>query len=128
KLFAPRALRLIVQLSAGNPRRATILCHNPLLFAYGRTLPRATATIARTVVAEMDGRLPGLLPRRLGTLGRGSAWLRWAAGAVGSVPAQRGALIWPYPDGDPPAPARAAAAGEAPGGPAPPARRPAPGP
>src|SRR5207244_3584289 len=83
--------RLIVQLSAGNPRRANILCHNALLFAYGRTLPRATATIARTVVAEMNGRLPGLLPRRLGTLGRGSAWLRWAAGAVGSVPAQRGA-------------------------------------
>src|SRR5437899_1517712 len=105
KLFAPRALRLIVQLSAGNPRRANILCHNALLFAYGRTLPRATATIARTVVAEMNGRLPGLLPRRLGTLGRGSAWLRWAAGAVGSVPAQRGALIEPYPEGDPPAPA-----------------------
>ena len=119
KLFAPRALRLIVQLSAGNPRRANILCHNALLFAYGRTLPRATATIARTVVAEMDGRLPGLLPRRLGTLGRGSAWLRWAAGAVGSVPAQRGALIEPYPEGDPPAPASAAPAVEAPVAPAP---------
>ena len=119
KLFAPRALRLIVQLSAGNPRRANILCHNALLFAYGRTLPRATATIARTVVAEMDGRLPGLLPRRLGTLGRGSAWLRWAAGAVGSVPAERGALIEPYPEGDPPAPASAAPAVEAPVAPAP---------
>src|SRR5437016_1392834 len=111
--------RTIEQLSAGNPRRANILCHNALLFAYGRTLPRATATIARTVVAEMDGRLPGLLPGRLGTLGRGSAWLRWAAGAVGSVPAERGALIAPHPEGDPPAPPRPAPAVEGAVAPAP---------
>src|SRR2546425_29359 len=36
KLFSPRALRLIVQLSAGNPRRANILCHNALLFTHRR--------------------------------------------------------------------------------------------
>ncbi len=124
KLFTPQALRLIVQQTAGIPRRANVLCHNALLFAYGRTLPRATATIAHEVVAEMDDRLPGPLPRRaLSTLGRGSAWVRWAAGAVGSALAvlaiERGALIDPYREGDPPAPASAAPAVEAPVAPAP---------
>ena len=115
---------MIVQQTAGIPRRANVLCHNALLFAYGRTLPRATATIAREVVAEMDDRLPGPLPRRaLSTLGRGSAWVRWAAGAVGSALAvlaiERGALIDPYREGDPPAPASAAPGLEAPVAPAP---------
>ena len=124
KLFTPQALRLIVQQTAGIPRRANVLCHNALLFAYGRTLPRATATIAHEVVAEMDDRLPGPLPRRaLSTLGRGSAWVRWAAGAVGSALAvlaiERGALIDPYREGDPPAPASAAPGLEAPDAPAP---------
>src|SRR5205809_888077 len=121
KLFTPQALRLIVQQTAGIPRRANVLCHNALLFAYGRTLPRATATIAHEVVAEMDDRLPGPLPRRaLSTLGRGSAWVRWAAGAVGSALAvlaiERGALIDPYREGDPPPRARPGAAVAAAGG------------
>ena len=61
-LFMPWALRLIIRRAAGIPRRANILCHNALLFAYGRNLPRVTARIAREAMADMDRRR-GLFPR-----------------------------------------------------------------
>ena len=64
RLFTPMARRLIVWRAAGIPRRANILCHNALLFAYGRGLPVVTPGIAREAIAEMDGRRPGLWPRR----------------------------------------------------------------
>jgi general secretion pathway protein A len=81
ELFTPRALRLIIRRAAGIPRRANILCHNALLFAYGRSLPRVTAHIAREAIAEMDGRRR-LLPRA--GLRRRSGVARWifAAAAV----------------------------------------------
>src|SRR5262245_52590745 len=63
RLFTPMARRLIVWRAAGIPRRANILCHNALLFAYGRGLPLVSPGIAREAIAEMDGRRPGLLPR-----------------------------------------------------------------
>src|SRR5216117_2998951 len=121
KLFSPRALRLIVQLSAGNPRRANILCHNALLFAYGRTLPRATATIARTVVAEMNGRLPGLLPRRLGLAPLGGGRRRLGAG-----PARRAERA--LPGGRPPGARERGAGGGGAGPPGPRRERRAPRP
>ena len=58
-LFTPRALRIIVRRTGGIPRRANILCHNALLFAFGRNLDRVTHAEAREAVAEMDERRPG---------------------------------------------------------------------
>jgi len=63
RLFEPEALRLIVRHSQGIPRRANILCHNALLFAFGRSEPRVTAAVAQEAIAEMDERRPGLLRR-----------------------------------------------------------------
>src|SRR5262249_12442130 len=63
RLFEPAALRLIVRHSQGIPRRANILSHNALLFAFGRSEPRVTAAVAQEAIAEMDERRPGLLRR-----------------------------------------------------------------
>jgi len=63
RLFEPAALRLIVRHSQGIPRRANILCHNALLFAFGRSAPLVTAAVAQEAIAEMDERRPGLLRR-----------------------------------------------------------------
>jgi general secretion pathway protein A len=62
-LFEPAALRAIVRHARGIPRRANILCHNALLFAFGRSLPLVTASAAQEAIAEMDERRPGLLGR-----------------------------------------------------------------
>ncbi|MFN8545818.1 MAG: AAA family ATPase [Candidatus Binatia bacterium] len=74
-LFEPRALALIVRRTGGIPRRANILCHNALLFAFGRGLPRVTVAVAREAVDEMDERRPGLV-----RVDRRS----WAQAAIGS--------------------------------------------
>src|SRR6516165_7513234 len=63
RLFEPAALRLIVRHAQGIPRRANILCHNALLFAFGRSEPRVTVDVAQEAIAEMDERRPGLLGR-----------------------------------------------------------------
>jgi general secretion pathway protein A len=63
RLFEAAALRLIVRHSQGIPRRANILCHNALLFAFGRSEPGVTAAVAQEAIAEMDERRPGLLRR-----------------------------------------------------------------
>jgi len=63
KLFSALALTLIVWRSRGIPRRANILCHNALLFAFGRGLPRVTVRVALEVIAESEERQPGLLRR-----------------------------------------------------------------
>jgi type II secretory pathway predicted ATPase ExeA len=90
-LFEPAALRLIVRQSQGIPRRANILCHNALLFAFGRSEPRVTAAVAQEAIAEMDERRPGLLGRaalrRLPRWSFASSWQRLvglglAAGAL----------------------------------------------
>jgi general secretion pathway protein A len=56
RLFTRAALWLILRRCAGIPRRANILCHNALLFAYGRGRARVTARIAREAIAEMSER------------------------------------------------------------------------
>src|SRR5262245_36125530 len=63
RLFEPAALRAIVRHTRGIPRRANILCHNALLFAFGRSLPVVSVSAAREAIAEMDERQPGLLGR-----------------------------------------------------------------
>jgi general secretion pathway protein A len=76
-LFEPAALRAIVRHARGIPRRANILCHNALLFAFGRSLPLVTASAAQEAIAEMDERRPGLLGRRAlrrATPRRGWSW------------------------------------------------------
>src|SRR5262249_22113056 len=77
-LFEPRALDLIVRRTQGIARRANILCHNALLFAFGRGLRRVTTEAAREAIAEMDGRARRV--RRTWRDGMG-AW-RAAAAAV----------------------------------------------
>lgn len=113
RLFTPRALRIIIRRTAGIPRRANILCHNALLFAFGRDLDRVTHVEAYEAVAEMDERRPGRIPRR--ALRRVSfhptTW-RWAAAlcgafAVGIVASQlwsgsRAAFPAPHVDAESP--------------------------
>jgi general secretion pathway protein A len=85
-VFEPAAVTQIVRRTAGIPRRANILCHNALLFAYGRGVPRVTVRIAREAIAEMDERRPGL--RRRVALRRVASprtlW-RWMAAAVAAI-------------------------------------------
>jgi general secretion pathway protein A len=64
RLFSASARWLLIRHSAGIPRRANILFHNSLLFAYGRNEHQVTAATAREVIAEMNQRRPGLLGRR----------------------------------------------------------------
>jgi len=60
-LFDPQALNAIVRATRGIPRRANILCHNALLFAYGKHLQRVDLRAAREAIAEMRERRPGLI-------------------------------------------------------------------
>lgn len=87
KLFAPRALKRIVARSQGIPRRANILCHNALLFAYGKSLSQVTAQVALEAIAEMDERRPGFFGRSAVRRSRPRMLFRWAAllGGVGAV-------------------------------------------
>lgn len=87
RVFQPGALRAIVRHARGIPRRANILSHNALLFAYGRGLPQVTSGVAEEAVAEMEERKPGwgggaaLILRR-------QAWWRpvsWAVAGIGSL-------------------------------------------
>jgi general secretion pathway protein A len=87
QIFSPNALKLIIRRTKGVPRRANILCHNALLFAYGRHLPQVGVREAREAIAEMDERRPGRMGRR-SALRRlhwsRDAW-RWAAALGGAV-------------------------------------------
>jgi general secretion pathway protein A len=98
QLFEPAALRAIVRHARGIPRRANILCHSALLFAFGRSQPVVTMSAAREAIAEMDERAPGWLGR--GTLqrvpaGRSWSWLRplGLVGAAAAVLIAAGALL-----------------------------------
>ncbi len=92
RLFEPAALRAIVRHARGIPRRANILCHSALLFAFGRSQPVVTMGAAREAIAEMDERAPGWLGR--GTLQRVSARRSWSwLRPVGLVGAAAAALI-----------------------------------
>jgi len=98
QLFEPAALRAIVRHARGIPRRANILCHSALLFAFGRSQPVVAMSAAREAIAEMDERAPGWLGR--GTLqrvpaGRSWSWLRplGLVGAAAAVLIAAGALL-----------------------------------
>ena len=82
RLFEPAALRAIVRHARGIPRRANILCHNALLFAFGRSLPVvSTVGAAREAIAEMDERAPGMAgPRNAAARLRTSELVVAAAG------------------------------------------------
>jgi len=56
ELFTRGALRLLVRHCEGIPRRINILCHNALLFAYGRDAQDVTATHMRAAVREWQGK------------------------------------------------------------------------
>lgn len=90
-LFRPAALRAIVRGSQGIPRRANILCHNALLFAFGRGQPVVTAAAAREAIAEMEGRTPGVLGR--GTLRRLPTHRGWPWRGLGLATAAGVALV-----------------------------------
>lgn len=55
-LFTRGALRLLARHSAGIPRRINILCHNALLFAYGRDARYVTAASMRAAIREWQGK------------------------------------------------------------------------
>ena len=56
EIFTTPALRLLLRRSHGFPRRINILCHNSLLFAYGRGLPQVRR--AQVVEAARSMRRP----------------------------------------------------------------------
>src|SRR5262249_8142918 len=101
RLFGPAGLRAIVRHARGIPRRANILCHSALLFAFGRSLPVVTASAAHEAIAEMDERVPGWLGR--GMLQRVRAqrrrsWLRpLGLGGAGAAVLLAAAPIPPGP-------------------------------
>ena len=55
RLFTGPALGVLVRRSKGIPRRINILCHNAMLFAYGRDLTRINWSTARQAFKDMDG-------------------------------------------------------------------------
>src|SRR5262249_54208043 len=101
RLFESTALRAIVRQSRGMPRRANILCHSALLFAFGRSEPAVTLKVAQEAIAEMDERRPGLLRRA--ALRRLPRWTEWSwrrivgFGAAAAVPLVSSALLFGSP-------------------------------
>src|SRR5262245_16332504 len=133
RLFEPAALRAIVRHTRGIPRRANILCHNALLFAFGRSLPMVSASAAEEAIAEMDERQPGLLGR--GTLRRASSrrvrsWRAplplGLAAAAAAIVVGGGAMMLGGRDGTAPGASAAVAPAEPAPAPAPVAAAPAP--
>lgn len=57
KVFARRALDLIVQNSQGTPRKLNLLCHNAMLSAYAEGLKQVDAATVRKVVGEFQNLL-----------------------------------------------------------------------
>lgn len=72
-LFTPAARRMLFWRAGGIPRRANILFHNGLLFAFGHGQRTVTARTAWEAIREMNDR-----PIR----GRGFSLPRWAAAAA----------------------------------------------
>lgn len=88
-LFTPTALRFITWKARGIPRRLNIICHNALLFAYGRGERRVSLREARAAIREKQGRgLVTLAPRSRFVADQSGAsdlhpWRIAAAGAAG---------------------------------------------
>lgn len=55
-LFTRPALGLLVRKSKGIPRRINVLCHNAMLFAYGRDRLRVDRGLASQAVRDIEGR------------------------------------------------------------------------
>jgi general secretion pathway protein A len=58
KLFAREARELLLEAAAGIPRRINILCHNALLFAYGRDEAQVGRAAAESAIRERAALLP----------------------------------------------------------------------
>jgi general secretion pathway protein A len=86
RLFTEGAIRAVVAHAGGIPRRANIVCHNALFFAYGRGRARVDRRIAREAAAEF---------RRIGTSRHG--WTRsetWRMAAAVAAVAMLGTAAW----------------------------------
>jgi len=57
EIFTRPALALLVRRSRGIPRRINILCHNSMLFAYGKDLVRVHRAIVAQAIRDVDGPL-----------------------------------------------------------------------
>ncbi len=101
RLFQPAALRSLVRHARGIPRRANILCHNALLFAYGRGLPQVTPGIAAEAIAEMEERKPGWAGLPALFLGRRRWWrpVGWAAASLAALAAASALMTRPESTG-----------------------------
>jgi len=53
ELFTPAALRLAVRRSDGIPRRMNIACHNALLLAFARDVPRVDLPVMRAALSDL---------------------------------------------------------------------------
>lgn len=89
-LFTPTALRFITWKARGIPRRLNIICHNAMLFAYGRGASRISFREARAAIREKQGRgLVTIAPRprfvadQSGASDAPHPWRIAAAGAAG---------------------------------------------
>jgi len=95
-LFSTAALRMIVRRAQGIPRRANILCHSALLFAYGSDARIVTPEIARKAIEQMDEVRPGFFRRQAlarVTTSIGTPRRALAAAAVIAVVGVGGAIL-----------------------------------
>lgn len=57
KIFAPAALKYLVQHSRGIPRRANVLCHNSMLLGFAASRARVNLSMAEAAVNEFENLL-----------------------------------------------------------------------
>lgn len=89
-IFTPGAVRVILRRARGIPRRINILCHNALLFTYGRELQRVPTALARAAVREQAG--AGLVTIDRRRFPAATSWLRPALATAALVLATLGAV------------------------------------
>jgi general secretion pathway protein A len=114
KIFAPAALKHLVQHSRGIPRRTNVLCHNSMLLGFATGRARVNLSMARTAVNEFENLL-GREPAS-GNHSAGGPHLRHFARAALAVAAfvlvALGVLyVWSSQSGFPFNPTHAAASG-----------------
>ena len=59
KIFAPAALKHLVQHSRGIPRRTNVLCHNSMLLGFAAGRARVNLSMARAALGEFENLLGG---------------------------------------------------------------------
>ncbi len=64
RIFAPAALKHLVQHSRGIPRRTNVLCHNSMLLGFAAGRAKVSVTMARAAVNEFENLLGGRSARR----------------------------------------------------------------